>query len=134
MNRLLVAGVTGILVGGLAFTAQAQTGPTTEVATAHAHALMAQNAKTVAETHTHLHHVINCLVGPKGSGFDAAAGNPCQGQGDGALPAAAGNAALQSKLRAALADARSGLKANKLASAQADARKAAAALQAAPAH
>jgi uncharacterized membrane protein len=33
----------------------------------------------------HLHHVLNCAVGPDGMGFDAAAGNPCKGQGNGFL-------------------------------------------------
>jgi hypothetical protein len=133
MNKLLAAGIFGILAGGLACTVQAQTGPTTEIATAHAHALMAQSAKTVAEAHAHLHHVINCLVGPKGTGFDAAAGNPCKGQGDGAIPASAGNAMAQDKLKTALADAKRGLRSTALAGAQADAAKAAAKLQASPA-
>lgn len=34
----------------------------------------------------HLHHTLNCLVGPQDKLFDASAGNPCQGQGDGYLP------------------------------------------------
>ena len=34
----------------------------------------------------HLHHTLNCLVGPQDKLFDASAGNPCQGQGNGYLP------------------------------------------------
>ena len=29
--------------------------------------------------------MLNCAVGPDGMGFDAAAGNPCKGQGNGFL-------------------------------------------------
>jgi hypothetical protein len=38
------------------------------------------------EVSLHLHHVVNCLVGPNDPMFDKAAGNPCQGQGNGILP------------------------------------------------
>ena len=34
----------------------------------------------------HLHHAVNCLVGPAGKGFDASAGNPCGKAGAGAIP------------------------------------------------
>lgn len=132
MKKLLATCIAGALAAGLSFGAFAQNA-TTEVSTAHAHALMAQSAKTVGEAQTHLHHVINCLVGPKGTGFDAAAGAPCKGQGNGAIPDSASNAALTGKLQSALADAQSGLKATSLAAAQADAAKAAAALGATPA-
>lgn len=100
--------------------------------TAHAHALMAENAKSVKMAHTHLHHVINCLVGPDGKAFDASAADPCKGQGHGALPDSANNHALHSKLQDALSDAKMGLKSSSLSSIHSDAAKAAAALQATP--
>lgn len=132
MNKLLVVGISGILAGGLAFAAAAQThSAKDEISTAHAHALMAHGANSVAMAHTHLHHVINCLVGPQGTGFDASAGDPCKGKGNGALPDSSGNQALHGKLRMALHDAQAGLKSDSLATVQQDARKAAAALQAA---
>ena len=53
--------------------------------TAYEHAGFASNAKDAATVHLHLHHVINCLVGANAPGFDAAAGDPCHGQGRGAL-------------------------------------------------
>lgn len=134
MKKLLVVGITGLLAGGIAFGAFAQApSAKNEVATAHAHALMAQNAKTVAMAHTHLHHVINCLVGPKGEGFDAKAADPCKGQGNGAIPDSANDAALHGKLQSALSDAQAGLKADKLTAVQGDAGKVAAALGATPA-
>jgi hypothetical protein len=46
--------------------------------------------------HMHLHHVLNCLVGPGGDGFDAAPGNPC-GMAGGAIPQTA-DAAMKAKL------------------------------------
>src|SRR5690348_18093879 len=71
MNKLLVVGITGALAGGLALAASAQThSAKDEISTAHAHAVLAQSATSVAMAHTHLHHVINCLVGPNGSGFE----------------------------------------------------------------
>ena len=133
MNKLLTLGITGALAAGLACAAFAQTSASSEVSTAHAHALMAQHATTLDLAHTHLHHVVNCLVGANGKGFDAAAGDPCKGQGNGALPDASGNSALETHLKAALADAQSGLQTTNMKAAQAAAAKAAAALAATPA-
>ncbi len=56
-----------------------------EISTATTHAMMAGNAKDAPTAVMHFHHVINCLVGPKGKMFDPAVGNPCKGMGDGAL-------------------------------------------------
>ena len=129
MNRLLVVGITTAL-GGISCTAFAQThSAKQEISTAHAHALLAQSATSVAMAQTHLHHVINCLVGPGGSGFDAAAGTPCKGQGNGAIPDSANDHALHAKLESALMDAQAGLKSESLAAVQQDAGKVAAGLQ-----
>jgi len=56
-----------------------------EVSTAIIHADFAASAKQAKGTHMHLHHVINCLVGSGGKHYDAAAADPCHGQGRGAL-------------------------------------------------
>lgn len=129
MNKLLVLGITTAL-GGLTCTAFAQThSAKDEISTAHAHAVMAQSATSIAMAHTHLQHVINCLVGPNGAGFDAKAENPCKGQGNGAIPDAAGDHAPHAKLQSALADAQAGLKSQSLAAVHQDAGKAAAGLQ-----
>jgi hypothetical protein len=130
MKKLLMLGVVTALSAGFPLVAFAQSGAATEASTAHTHAALAQSATTVAMTHLHLHHVINCLVGASGAGFDAAAGDPCKGQGNGALKDASSDAALEAKLKTALADARSGLKSNSLATAHEDAGKAATALAA----
>src|SRR5690625_2457494 len=101
-----------------------------EIAKAHAHALMAQGAKTLDKAHTHLHHVINCLVGPNGDGFDATAANPCAGMGQGALPDSSGDNAAHMRVNKALDMARKGMAANDLATVQKDASRAAHLLQA----
>jgi hypothetical protein len=50
------------------------------------HAGFAAKYDALKEVSLHLHHVINCVVGPQDKMFDAAAGNPCQSQGNGFLP------------------------------------------------
>jgi hypothetical protein len=58
-----------------------------ELATAFYHASeLAQRGDAVAASKLHVQHVINCLEGPNGKNFKAAAGAPCQGQGNGAIP------------------------------------------------
>lgn len=60
--------------------------PSAELKTAVTHAGFAAKYETMKEVALHLHHALNCLVGPQDKRFDAAAGNPCQGQGNGYLP------------------------------------------------
>lgn len=128
MKKLIT--LTSVFVLAVAFTAvaYAQSNVKQEINTAHAHALMAQSASSVDMAHTHLHHVINCLVGPDGKAFNSSFAYPCKGQGNGAIPDASGNSALQSKLKTALADAQAGLKASSLSSIHEQAGKVAAAL------
>ncbi len=57
-----------------------------QLTTARFHAgELAQRGTAIAATQLHLRHVVNCLEGPQGKNFTAAAGNPCQGQGNGAI-------------------------------------------------
>ncbi|TMI81612.1 MAG: hypothetical protein E6H04_06240 [Bacillati bacterium ANGP1] len=84
-------GVLGLaVVAVLAFGTQgiraAETGLAGELKTAITHAGFAAKYDTLQEVSLHLHHAINCIVGPDDSMFDKAAGNPCQGQGKGILP------------------------------------------------
>jgi hypothetical protein len=77
-----------ILTAGLifhSFTAQAGD-PRQQAATAAAHAGMAAAAAEPAMVKGHLQHVVNCLTGPAGEGYDAAQANPCKDQGFGAIP------------------------------------------------
>lgn len=87
-----------------------------EVATAAQHAGLAAQATIVDTVHAHLHHTVNCLVGPTGAGFDAKQMNPCQGMGNGAIPDTA-DAGKKTALTEALATANAGLAASDLAAA-----------------
>lgn len=103
---------------------------TKQVSTAAAHAGMAMGAADLKMAHAHLQHVINCLVGPSGDGYDAQEANPCKGMGQGALVDAKGDAARTSRLQAAVAQARQGVEATTLEEAHADAQKVMQGLQA----
>jgi hypothetical protein len=59
---------------------------TAEVSTAATHAGLAAGAASLPMAQMHLHHVLNCLIGPAGKGFDSTAANPCKDQGAGAIP------------------------------------------------
>jgi hypothetical protein len=76
----------------------------------------------------HLHHAVNCLVGPAGQGFDAKEANPCQKLGTGAIPDTS-DSATKAKLTTALAKAQAGLKSDDLTAAQKSATEAKAALK-----
>jgi hypothetical protein len=92
-----------------------------EISTAQTHAGMASTQADIAMAQKHLHHAVNCLVGPSGAGFDAAAGNPCAKAGNGAIPDST-NAAQKAKLEAAVKTATPGLTGTDLAATQAAAK------------
>lgn len=101
-----------LLGGGLlvaAMPASAVADMLKEAATANTHAGLAANAPDAKTTAMHLHHLINCLVGQNGGGFDPSVGNPCKDQGDGALHDTKDNRQLHA-LRGALHKADEGLK------------------------
>ena len=103
------AGMTALAPAALADGPQAQ-------GIAANHAGLAANAGAIEMVHTHLHHVLNCLVGPGGNGFDAAPGNPC-GQAGGAIPQTA-DAGQKAKLEAAATQVRAGIANNDMAAAK----------------
>jgi hypothetical protein len=118
--------VTGFLI---ALPASAQTpDPSQEAATAGQHAGLAAQGANIEQVHMHLHHTVNCLVGPKGQGFDTKEANPCQKLGNGAIADTADQAS-KAKLTAALAKAEAGLKSDDLAAARKAATDAQAALK-----
>ena len=114
------AGMTALVPAALADGPQAQ-------GIAANHANLAANAGAIEMVHTHLHHVLNCLVGPGGQGFDAAPGNPC-GQAGGAIPQTA-DAATKTKLEGVAASVRGGIANNDIAAAKKVATDANAALK-----
>ena len=100
-----------------------------EIVTAATHADLASKAADLAGVQMHLHHTLNCLVGPGGTGFDPKNMNPCANSGAGAIPDTA-DPATKAKLQAAAVTVNSGLAATDLAKAQKDAADAAVALKA----
>jgi hypothetical protein len=102
--------------------------PGQEAATAATHAGLAAQGASIEQVHMHLHHTVNCLVGPNGQGFDAKEANPCQKLGSGAIPDTTDQAS-KAKLTAALAKAEAGLKSDDLAAARKAATEAQAALK-----
>lgn len=88
-----------------------------EIATAAQHAGLAAKAKNVQMVHTHMHHALNCLVGPSGEGFDAKAANPCKSSGNGAI-SDTGDQKQKMALEGAAKTLRMGLNESDLAAAQ----------------
>ena len=85
--RFATIGVLAGLAVGLVFAStKADADSAKEVTTAASHAGLAAKSADLKGTQTHLHHVVNCLVGPKGQGFDDKEANPCKDQGNGAIP------------------------------------------------
>jgi hypothetical protein len=118
---------TALIVAAFSFAsfaavsaARADSDPAKEISTAATHAGLAAKATDMKMTQTHLHHVVNCLVGPNGKGFDAAPGYPCKDQGNGAIPDTK-DPKQKKALQSALAKANAGLKAKDMAAAQKDA-------------
>jgi hypothetical protein len=99
-----------------------------EAMTAATHAGFASKAANIKQVHMHLHHVVNCLVGPKGEGFDSTQANPCAAIGDGAIPDSS-DAGMKEKWMKAVATAKMGLATDDLAKAQKDASDVAMALK-----
>ena len=116
MNKGLFAGLAG---SALVFAATASAAPNAaaEIKMAASHAALAVKASDVQSVHTHLHHVLNCLVGPSGKGFDVTNANPCTGSGNGAIPDST-YPASKKHLRAAAKYAMSGIAETDLAKAQ----------------
>jgi hypothetical protein len=99
-----------------------------EITNAALHAGLAAKGTTIGTVHTHLHHTVNCLVGPGGAGFDAKELNPCANNGGGAIPDST-SASTKQALQAALAKAENGLAATDVTTAQQEATAAAAVLK-----
>lgn len=79
-----------------------------EIAAAAAHAGYAAGAGDIDGVHAHLHHTVNCLVGPGGADFSAKDLNPCAALGNGAIPDST-DEPTTSALQDALTSAKAGL-------------------------
>jgi hypothetical protein len=100
-----------------------------EISMAWIHVDLAARANDIHIVQYHLHHTLNCLVGPGGQGFDAKSLNPCADLGHGAIPDST-DAAKKAELESAAVSARAGLAAGDLATAQKNAQDVAAILKA----
>ena len=112
---LLVAGAT-LLLSTAAFAADLAA----ELSTAQTHAGLAAKATAIDGVHMHMHHALNCLVGPGGAGFDTTNANPCAKSGAGAIPDST-DAAQKAKLQTAVGQLNTGLAATDMAAATKDA-------------
>lgn len=115
-NLLLGAAVATVLVMPTAVLADAHS----EIVNADEHAGYAATSADMATVQAHLHHALNCLVGPGGNGFDAKQMNPCAQSGKGAIPDTT-DAKKKAALEAAAAKAREGLASTDMAAAKKDA-------------
>src|ERR1043165_5971629 len=113
----------------LLFAGPACADANSETVTAATHAQLAAGASDLKGVQTHLHHTLNCLVGPGGNGFDAKELNPCAQSGHGAIPDTM-DPAKKKELEAAADKARAGIAATDMKSAQGDASAVSAALKA----
>lgn len=118
LKRIAIAAAVG---GLLAFPIAAYADAAAEIATAAQHAGLAAAAPTLAQIRTHLHHVVNCIVGPRDGDFDKSITNPCAQQGNGAFPDES-DQAIKTKLQNVLNVAEDGIASND----EATAKKAAA--------
>jgi len=112
MYRGLTIGAAALAAMMISSGGPARADEAQEVMTAGQHAGMAAGSADIKMVHMHLHHVVNCLVGPTGDGFDKGAGNPCDGKGNGAIADAGDKAG---PLKDALTKAQAGIASDDLA-------------------
>ena len=117
-----------VLAGALAWAPPLLADAASETVTASTHADLAATASDLKGVHTHLHHTLNCLVGPGGFGFDARQLNPCAQSGNGAIPDTT-DAAKKPVLQSAANKAREGISSSDKWTAQAAATAAASMLK-----
>ena len=111
--------VTGVLV--MANSASAMSPQLDkEIAAAASHAGYAAAGGDLSTVRMHLHHTINCLVGPEGKGFAVKEMNPCSALGNGALNDASEKGTMIA-LEAALGSANAALEEDDLEKAKAGA-------------
>ncbi len=111
-----------LCTGLAALPAAAYAGTSTEITTAAEHAGFSAASNSLVVAHMHLHHTLNCLVGPGGHGFDTKAADPCKGMGNGAIPDTT-DAHLKKRLEEFAVRTRVALRSHSLKTVQKDAAK-----------
>ena len=114
VNRLAIA----VAIGALAPLPALAADVSSEIVTAGTHADLAAQAADLDGVHMHLHHAVNCLVGPSGKGYDAKQMNPCANSGNGAIPDSA-DPTKKTALQAAADKAQTGIASSDIATAKA---------------
>jgi hypothetical protein len=113
-NIIALAAVISVL---LTFPMAAYADAKSEIATAAQHAGLAVAASDLGQIHMHLHHAMNCLVGPQDADFDKTNTNPCAQQGKGAFPDES-DAEIKTKLQNAMSAAADGIASKDVATAK----------------
>jgi hypothetical protein len=115
MKLLSLAALAGasVLIAGTALAADLGA----EITNAQTHANLAAQSGTINAVRMHMHHALNCLVGPQGEGFDEKQMNPCAKVGAGAIPDST-DASQKAKLDAAKTQLVQGIAATDLKAAQ----------------
>ena len=109
-NALLGISLGGVLmVQPITAYAASATSVSSEIGAAAIHAGLSAESTTLQVAHMHLHHTLNCLVGPSGAGFNSSYFDPCAHLGHGAIPDS-GNSREALKLRHIAAQVRTALK------------------------
>jgi hypothetical protein len=90
MRHFVMSGLLIVAVAFIGTTSYAASGNALEQVgeqwkIAVQHVKLAQNYSNVKEIQQHMQHVINCLEGATGAGFEGGAGNPCEGKGTGMM-------------------------------------------------
>ena len=106
MKKTIAASLSGLAIAGLLLPMAASAGIGEELTIAQTHSLLAYRSggRGVGGAKNHLQHVLNCLVGPGGEGYNATPPmmDPCANSGKGALNDAISPAQKQ-KIIAAIA-------------------------------
>ena len=130
-KRILITLISLPMITFAMNSAYASTNINQELSTAIVQAGKAQKASSVQQADQYLHTVINCLVGTNGAGFDKSAGDPCNGQGNGAIKDYNKGTVDSQYLKQALEDAQYGLLTSRVKIAQSAANMARSNLQSA---
>jgi len=112
-KTILLAAASALLIATPALAADVRG----EIINANEHAEYAAQATDLKGAHMHMHHALNCLVGPNGAGFDAKEMNPCAGSGNGIIPDTA-DPAKKKPFQAAAEKAKAGIAENDFAKAK----------------
>ena len=103
--------IAAVISGLSTFPIVAYADAKSQIATAAQHAGLAAAAPNLLQIRMHLHHAMNCLVGPQDAEFDKTNMNPCAQQGKGAFPDTS-DPEIRTKLQNAMSAAADGIASN----------------------